>query len=86
MFSPLVIVSSYNKIDNYWFWLICSIFYCIYMYSIIQKQNKIERTKEAYYKFVKKDFVLPNGKKISDEEKLKSLQEFIEEFIDELEK
>ena len=47
---------------------------------------KIERTKEAYYKFVKKDFVLPNGKKISDEEKLKSLQEFIEEFIDELEK
>ncbi len=40
MIAPLYIVTNYEKIDNYVFWLIWFILYDIYMYSIIQKQNK----------------------------------------------
>ena len=57
------------------------------MYSVIKKQNKIEKSKENYHKFLKREnFVLPNGEKISDKEKMMSLQKFIEELFDELEK
>jgi len=87
MFSPLVIITNYNKIEYYWFYLICSVFYCMFMYSVIQKHEKIEKAKENYLRLLKrKDFVFPNGEKISDKEKLNSLQEFIEEFINELAK
>lgn len=35
MIAPLYIVTNYEKIDNYVFWLIWFILYDIYMYSII---------------------------------------------------
>lgn len=40
MLAPLYIVVNYQKVDNYIFWLIWFSIYDIYMYSIIQKQNK----------------------------------------------
>lgn len=86
MFSPIVIVSQFSKISEPFFWLVCSILYDIYMYSIIIKENLVEDAKKRYHKYIKNiDETLPSLK-LSDEEKLNNIEEFIDDFFKGLEK
>lgn len=49
MFSPIVIASLNTKIDKYWWlFLILSICYDFYMYSLIQFNEKMEENKNIF--------------------------------------
>ena len=87
MFSPLAILIAHKNLPNWLFWFIVSILYDIYIYNkVLVKEEYIKDRKRTYYNFLKKDIVLPTGKKITNEEKINSLEHFIEEIFDEFEK
>lgn len=87
MFSPLAILIAHKNLPNWLFWFIVSILYDIYIYNkVLVKEEYIKDRKRTYYNFLKKDIVLPAGKKITNEEKINSLEHFIEEIFDEFEK
>lgn len=83
IFSPLAIIVSSKEIDGYIFWLVCSILYCIYIVKIWNKEINYNKKKEAYYKYIKNDILLPNGKSASEKEKLEFIKHFIEDMFEE---
>ena len=86
MLTPIIIILQFDNISEPLFWLICSILYDIYMYSIIIKTNFIKNAKERYFKYIKNvDTTLPSLK-LTDKEKRENIEKFIEDIFDELEK
>lgn len=81
MFSPIIIIREFDEMSEPFFWLICSILYDIYMYSIITKIEYINNTIEHYYKNVKNIEKNVPSLKLSDKEKLNSMQKYIEDFF-----
>ena len=86
MFSPIIIIREFETISEPYFLLICSILYDFYMYSILIKANYFNDVKDHYFKHIKNiDDTLPDLK-LSDKDKLKSIQVFIEDLFKNLEK
>ncbi len=86
MLSPVIIIRKFNEMSEPYFWLICSILYDIYMYSIIIKLNYIKDAKERYFKYVKNiDDTIPSLK-LTDKEKIDNMENFIKDIFDEIEK
>lgn len=81
MFSPLVILSQYNELQtlDFIFFFIISIFYDVYMYSVITKSDN--HVKEHYYKFVK-DADKKLNLEISYKDKYENLEKFVEDLLD----
>lgn len=52
MFGPVVIVSQYERFNNkitFIFWIIISVLYDFYMYSVIENDNYIEDTRNWFF-------------------------------------
>lgn len=83
MFGPLIIASFISKLKSvdFFFLLTCSIFYDIYMYSVILKSNYTDGL-EKRYEQMKPEKIL--NIKVSDKERIKIYENFIEEIINEL--
>lgn len=69
MLSPVIIIIQYDKFKtmDFWFWLIVSVLYDMYMYSIIKKEQYIEESKSLFFNVF-------NGKAVgsqTEEEKLR---------------
>ena len=83
MFSPIVLLVLYNynlsNIDLIFF-LICSILYDFYFFTVIKFENNKNSVKEHYYKYIK-DSDKKLNLKISDKEKIKNLENYIENLI-----
>lgn len=82
MLTPLVIIYNYEKIDEKEFWLyfVCSILYDIYQYSIIVKEQALEKEQEHYYKFVK-DADKKLNIKTDYKTKFENLEKYIEDYF-----
>ncbi len=83
MLSPIYIIMNYQKIDGYLFYLIASIFYDVFMFSFIKKNEYIEHSKEHYFNYIK-DTNKKLNLQLSDKQKNESLQNFIEDFFDKI--
>lgn len=83
MFGPLIIASFIRKLKSvdFFFLLTCTILYDIYMYSVILKSNYIDGLKKRYEQ-MKPEKIL--NIKVSDKERIKIYENFIEEIINEL--
>ncbi len=87
MFSPLIILYNYKSIGNTSFLLfIISICYDVFMYSVINKQNFINNIEIRYNKMLKlqDNFVSPDGKILTNQNKIEIMKDFIEEIIKKL--
>lgn len=83
MVFPLVIIIKYNSFNTweFFFYLIASVLYDIYMFQVLLTDDVIKKEKEHYYNFVK------NADKklhlnLTYKEKYERLQNYIEEFFD----
>ena len=83
MLSPIYIIMNYQKIDGYLFYLIASIFYDIFMFSFIKKNEYIEHSKEHYFNYIKNTDKKLNLQ-FSEKQKNESLETFIEDFFDKI--
>ena len=83
MFGPLIIASFISKLKSvdFFFLLTCSILYDIYMYSVVLKSNYIDRLEKKYEQMKPKKIL---NIKVSDKERIKIYENFIEEIINEL--
>ena len=83
MLSPLVVFCQLNnmKTAQWIFWLVTSVLYAIYMYSIISNEDDIEQEKEHYYKFVK-DSDKKLALKLTYKEKYENLEKYIEDYFE----
>ncbi len=83
MLTPLVIVSQYEylEVECCLILLICSILYDIYMYSVISHSNDIQNAKEYYYNYIK-DADKKLNLKLTDKEKLETLENYIEDYFE----
>ena len=83
MFTPLVVIAKNDLFSTgeFFFLLIASILYDMYMYQVILSNDTIEKAKEHYYNYVKdadKKLHLNSTYK----EKYEGLQNYIEDFFD----
>ena len=76
MLSPLVVFCQHDnmKTDQWIFWLVTSVLYAIYMYSIISNEDDIEQEKEHYYKKL--------ALKLTYKEKYENLEKYIEDYFE----
>lgn len=83
MFGPLIVANFIGKLKNvdFFFLLTCSILYDIYMYSVILKSNYTDSL-EKRYEQMKPEKIL--NIKVSDKERIKIYENFIEEIINKL--
>jgi Mn2+/Fe2+ NRAMP family transporter len=82
MFSPFIILSQYDKFKSldFYFFLIISILYDVYMYSVIKRENN--NVKEHYYKYIKNSDKKLNLK-TNYKEKYEVLEKYIENLLEE---
>lgn len=81
MLWPLYIIFNYENIKFPIIELIISISYCIYLYSVIDKQNRMEKVKKNYYEQIK--FKKKLMSEMTDKEILKFQEKYIENLINE---
>lgn len=79
MFWPLYVIFNYENIKLPIVELIISIFYCIYLYSVIDKQNRMEKVKNNYYEQLK--FKKKLMSEMTDKEIVKYKEKYIENLI-----
>lgn len=79
MFWPLYVIFNYENIKLPIVELIISIFYCIYLYSVIDKQNRMEKVKNNYYEQLK--FKKKLMSEMTDKEIVKYQEKYIENLI-----
>ena len=82
MFWPLYVIFNYENIKLPIVELIISIFYCIYLYSVIDKQNRMEKVKNNYYEQLK--FKKKLMSEMTDKEIVKYKDKYIENLINDL--
>lgn len=81
MFRPLYIIFNYENIKFPIIELIIFISYCIYIYSVIDKQNRMEKVKNNYYEQLKLKKKLMS--EMTDKEIVKYQKNYIENLINE---
>ncbi len=79
MFWPLHVVSNFKNIKFPIIELFISILYCIYIYSIIIKQEQMKEVKKNYYEFL--EFSKKLMTEMSDKEIIKWQEEKIESLL-----
>ena len=79
MFWPLYVIFNYENIKLPIVELIISIFYCIYLYSVIDKKNRMEKVKNNYYEQLK--FKKKLMSEMTDKEIVKYQEKYIENLI-----
>lgn len=80
MISPVIVINFYSSFETYEFifLLIVTLCYDFYLYSIIDKDNRMKNEKNHYYNVMKG---IHKKLKLTDKEKIKHLEEYIEKLI-----
>lgn len=79
MFWPLHVLFNFENIKFPIIKLVISILYCVYIYSIIIKQERMERTRKNYYELL--EFRKKLMTEITDKEIIKYQEEYIESLL-----